>query len=374
MSTDYYSTLGVPKNASQDEIKKAYRKKAHQFHPDKNPNNPEAEAKFKEVNNAYEVLGDEKKRANFDRFGDNYQNVNNAGSGFGFDGVQFDFQDFAGGGFAGGNGGIDDIFDSFFGGQQGARRRQQSAGASRAKGIDIEMNIELSLEEVAAGAKKVIEYEHKTKCEYCEGKGYEPGSKMKTCPTCTGKGRVYNRVDTIFGVIQQESVCPTCDGMGKVPEKECTHCKGKGFQTKVEKLEVDIPVGVSAGDRIKVSGKGQAGYRGSEPGDLYLRVSLKNHELLRRENTDVYSTATINYLDFILGTKIDIYTVWGEVEVQVPRFTNPEGKLRLREQGIPKLNTPGKRGDHYVELKIKMPETLSSADLLTLSEIRKKIV
>jgi molecular chaperone DnaJ len=369
MSADYYAVLGVPKNATQDEIKKAYRKKAHQFHPDKNPNNPEAEAQFKEVNNAYEVLGDDKKRANFDRFGDNYQNVNNAGSGFGFDGVQFDFQDFAGGGFGGG---IDDIFDSFFGGQPKGRRQQQP-GASRAKGVDLEMSIELSLEDVASGAKKVMEYDHKTKCEYCEGKGYEPGSKMKTCTTCTGKGKVHNRVDTIFGVIQQESICPTCEGLGKVPEKECSHCAGKGFQAKREKLEVDIPVGVNTGDRVKVMGKGQAGYRGSEPGDLYLRVTIQTHEKLRRENMDVYSTATINYLDFILGTKIDIYTVWGEVEVQVPRFTNPEGKLRLREQGMPKLNNPAKRGDHYVELKIKMPETLSSADLLTLSDIRKKM-
>lgn len=365
MSSDFYELLGVPKNATQDEIKKAYRKQAHKYHPDKNPGNAKAEANFKKINNAYEVLGDEKKRANYDRFGENYQNVNNAGSGFGFDGVQFDFQD-----FTGGFGGIDDIFENFFGG--GGRQRPQNNSVRR-KGIDIEIPIQLTLEEIAAGAKKTIEYEHKVRCVHCEGKGHEPGSKMKTCPTCKGRGKIYNRVDTIFGVIQQESVCPTCDGVGKVPEKECKECAGRGYQTKVETIEVEIPSGVNVGDRIKVSSKGQAGYRGSEPGDLFLKVHQKEHPQLKREGMDIHSTAEVNYLDFLLGTKIDVYTVWGEVEVQVPKFTNPEGKLRLREQGMPMLNNPSKRGDHYIDLRIKMPTELTSEDLFKISEIRKKL-
>jgi molecular chaperone DnaJ len=366
MTTDYYDLLGVSKSASPDDVKKAYRKLAHKYHPDKNPGNTEAESKFKEINNAYEVLGDPQKRANYDRFGHNFSNVNNAGSGFGFDGVQFDFQD-----FAGNVGGFEDIFDSFFGG--GGRKRSQGANSVRSRGVDIEMAINLTLEEIAQGAKKTIEYEHKVKCESCGGNGAEAGSKLTTCSTCKGRGKVFNRVETFFGVIQQESVCPTCEGSGKIPEKSCKTCGGKGFSAKIETLEIEVPVGVSTGDRIKVANKGQAGYRGSEPGDLFLKVQQQPHDKLKRDNTDIYSTAHINYLDFILGTKIDVPTVWGEVEVQVPRFTNPEGKLRLRDQGMPRLNNSGKRGDHYIELKITMPKNLSSEDMIALSEIRAKL-
>jgi molecular chaperone DnaJ len=367
MTADYYEILGVSRTASQDEIKKAYRKMAHKYHPDKNQGNPELEAKFKEANNAYEVLGDAQKRANYDRFGHNFSNVNNAGQGFGFDGVQFDFQD-----FAGQAGGFEDVFESFFGGGFSKKRRGEQTSV-RSRGIDIEMPIDLTLEDIAQGAKKTVEFEHKVKCDHCTGNGAEPGTKLKVCPTCKGKGRVYNRVETIFGVIQQEAICPTCEGDGKIPEKNCKVCTGKGYTSKIELLEIEVPVGVSSGDRIKVTGKGQAGYKGSDAGDLFLKVNQKSHDKLRREGIDIYSVTEINYLDFILGTKIDVYTVWGEVEVQVPRFTNPEGKLRLREQGMPKLNNPGKRGDHYIELKIRMPKELDSGDMITLAEIRSKL-
>jgi molecular chaperone DnaJ len=367
MPQDHYATLGVSRTATQDEIKRAYRKLAHLHHPDKNQGNPESEKKFKEINNSYEILSDEKKRANFDRYGDNYQNVNDAGAGFGFDGVQFDFQDF------GGFGGIDDIFDSFFGG--GNRKKQAgSTESARMKGVDIEVNIELTLQEIAKGASKVIDYEHRVVCTSCEGKGYEAGSKMKTCPTCNAKGKIFNRVETIFGIIQQESLCPTCEGVGKIPEIACKTCSGKGFSIVTEKLDVEIPVGVSNGDRVKVAGKGQAGYRGSISGDLYLRVIQKNNEVLRREGLDVYTTATVNYLDFLVGTAIDVETVWGVVEVQIPQLTNPEGKLRLKEQGMPRLNNGSKRGDHYVELKITMPKKLTNEDLNKITAIRNRVV
>jgi molecular chaperone DnaJ len=367
MPADFYEVLGVSRTASQDDIKKAYRKMAHKYHPDKNQGNPELEAKFKEANNAYEVLGDASKRANYDRFGHNFSNVNNAGAGFGFDGVQFDFEDFAGQG-----GGFEDVFESFFGGGF-SRKRGGEKTSVRSRGIDIEMVIDLSLEDIAQGSKKTVEFEHKVKCDHCGGNGAEPGTTLKTCDTCKGKGRVFNRVETIFGVIQQESVCPTCAGEGKIPEKSCKVCSGKGFSSKVETLEIEVPVGVSQGDRIKVSGKGQAGYKGSEAGDLFLRVNQLPNDKLRRDGVDIYSVTEINYLDFLLGTKVDVYTVWGEVEVQVPRFTNPEGKLRLREQGMPKLNNANKKGDHYIELKIIMPKELDSKDMITLAEIRSKL-
>lgn len=365
---DFYEILGVSKTASQDEIKKAYRKLAHKYHPDKNEGDKTAESKFKELGNAYEVLSDQKKRANYDRFGSNYDKVNQAGSGFGFDGVQFDFQDFAGGGNFNG---VEDIFDQFFGG--GVNRRRKQGPAARARGIDIEMEIQLTLEEIAAGVAKEIKYEHKTPCDKCEAKGFEPGSKLKQCPTCSGRGSIVSKVDTIFGVIQQEQQCPTCMGQGKIPEKDCTKCSGKGFNVETENLEVKIPAGVDEGTKVRIKGKGQAGYRGSEPGDLFLRVRLKYHEKLTKKGLDVYSETEVNYLDFLVGTKIDVYTVWGEVEVQVPKMTNPERKLRLKEQGIPKLGKEESKGDHYINLKIVMPEDLSNADLLKIADIRKKI-
>lgn len=363
---DFYQVLGVSKNATQEEIKKAYRKLAHKHHPDKNQGDESAEKKFKEINNAYEVLGDAQKRSNYDRFGSNYDKVNQAGQGFGFDGVQFDF----GGGSPFDD--LGDVFETFFGGQAG-RAQKTRTRPSRQRGVDIEMDVELSLQEAAKGVKKRIQYNHRIVCDHCTGKGYEPGTKVKTCDTCKGKGRVYQRVDTIFGVVQQEIVCPTCEGSGQTYEDPCKVCKGKGSYEENEVIEVDIPVGVATGDKVRVMGKGEAGYKGSEPGDLYLRVSIKKDQGFEREGQDVTSTVTVDYLDFLLGTRVDINTVWGEVEVQIPALTNPEGKLRLKNQGMPKLNNPGNKGDHYLKLKVKMPDSLSDDDYASLQKLRENI-
>ncbi len=369
MSQDFYETLGVSKSATQDEIKKAYRKAAHKYHPDKTKGDKELETKFKLANNAYEVLGDKKKREHYDRFGSNYDKVNNAGSGFGFDGVQFDFGN-AGGGF----GGMEDVFDSFFGGSRGGQSRRRGASPTKqTRGADIQMNVSVTLEQVAEGFKKDIKYKHKVECKICNGKGFEPGTNSKKCPTCNGKGRVYNRVDTIFGIIQQETVCATCEGRGKVYDHKCGECSGHGFTEKTEEIEVDIPAGIRNGDRVRVAGKGDAGYRGGEVGDLILHITVKPHDSLQREDIDITSVVEIEYLDLLLGTRVDVYTVWGEVEVSVPQFTAPEGKLRLKGQGLPKLNNSKVKGDHYIKLKIKMPKKMNSDDVATLSEIRKKM-
>jgi molecular chaperone DnaJ len=376
---DLYQTLGVARNASQDEIKKAYRKLAHKHHPDKTQGDKESEAKFKEINNAYEVLGDTKKRANYDRFGDSYQN--NAGGGgmgnmggFNYGDVQFDF----GNGGASPFGDLNDVFETFFGsgfgaGQQQQRTRSGAGRATRMKGVDSEMMMELSLEESALGVKKHFVYKHNTKCDHCTGQGHEPGSKVSNCTTCKGSGKVYQRVETIFGVIQQEAQCPECEGLGKMYEKKCSVCVGKGYNEQQEELEVEIPVGVSSGDKVRVSGKGEAGYRGSEPGDLYLVIKLKDHKHLHKTNQDIHSTIEIGYFDLLLGTKIDVITVWGEMDVDIPAFTNPEGKLRLKEQGLPALNNPAKKGDHYITLKVLMPKKLTNDQKHLLEDVRKSV-
>lgn len=366
--SDYYELLGVAKTASQDEIKKAYRKLAHKYHPDKNPGNADAEKKFKEINNAYETLGDSKKRQNYDRFGSGFQNGQaQAGNGFGFEGVDFNF----------GNGSafedLNDVFESFFGSGFGTPRRQKTQTTARQKGIDIELDLEITLEESANGIKKSFNYNHNVICDVCEGKGNEPGSKVSQCPTCKGQGRVYQRVETIFGIIQQESVCPTCEGSGTVFEKACHKCHGKGFNEQNEQLEIEIPVGVATGDKVRIASKGQAGYKGSQSGDLYLSIKIKNHPILKREGENIHSTIEVNYLDLLLGARVDVTTVWGDVEVQIPPLTAPDGQLRLKNQGMPKLNNSKSKGDHYIKLKTKMPTSLTTEQKSILQELRSNL-
>jgi molecular chaperone DnaJ len=377
---NHYETLGVAKNASQDDIKKAYRKLAHKHHPDKNNGDKVSETKFKEINNAYEVLGDQKKRTQYDQFGDSFNQYGQQGGagmgGFNYGDVQFDF----GNGGASPFGDLNDVFETFFGsgfGASGAGGQRSSSGgkgrASRMKGVDIEMLMELTLEETARGAKKNFTYTHNTKCDHCVGQGHEPGSKVSNCDTCRGSGKVYQRVETIFGVIQQEAQCPTCEGLGKIYEKKCKVCIGKGYNQHNEELEVEIPVGVSSGDKVRVAGKGEAGYRGSEAGDLYLIIRLKEHKTLRKEGLDVSSNIEIGYFDVLLGKTIDVQTVWGNVEVTIPELSNPEGKLRLKEQGLPALNNPSKKGDHYIKLNIRMPSKLSGSQKEILQKIQSEV-
>ena len=370
--SDLYQILGVNKDASGDEIKKAYRKLAHKYHPDKTQGDKDLEAKFKEVNNAYEVLGDDKKRTNYDKFGTAEQpgfgGMNGANGGGGMGGFE---------GFSGsvnmsdfGFDGISDVFEAFFGGGGGSpfggvRNEKQAAR----RGIDLESVINITLEEAASGVVKNFEHKHNVKCDLCDGLGFEKGSGVKTCGTCHGKGRVYQRVQTIFGVIQQEVICPTCDGLGKIYEKKCSKCTGKGFNRITENLEIKIPAGVSTGDRIRVTGKGEAGYKGSNPGDLYLAINIVPHKLFKRENLDISSVAEIDYLDLLLGTKLEVETVWGKVEINVPELTTPDGKLRLKNQGMPKLNNATK-GDHYLNIKVKMPTKLSEKQRKLIQEIK----
>ncbi len=352
----YYDVLGVTNSATPDEIKKAYRKLAHQYHPDKNHGNKEFESKFKEINNAYETLSDPQKRSNYDRFGDAGQNNSSGGpQGFG----DFDF--------GGMDINLDDIMNGFFGGGF-AGNRQQPSSRSRSKGIDIEMSIELTLEEIALGVAKKFDLKHNTICKHCKGLGFEPKSKTKDCPVCNGKGKVYQRFNTIFGVMQQEMECTNCSGRGKIFETKCTNCKGAGFTQEVETIEVDIPAGIDVGQRIRVKAKGQAGYQGSEAGDLFLSIELKKHKHLTRDGLDINSVLEIDYLDLLLGKKADVQTVYGEIEVTIPASTTPDAKLRVKEKGMPKLGNPKIKGDQFITLKVRMP-SLSPAKLKQLQDV-----
>ena len=373
MSSEYYDLLGVSKSASQDEIKKAYRKAAHKYHPDKNPGDDAAEAKFKEVNNAYEVLGDDQKRRQYDQFGAagaGGPGGFNPGAGFGGfgggGGVEFDFQDFAGGM----GGGADDIFEQFFG--AGFNRQGRRGGPSpRQKGVDMEMRLDITLQESATGAEKEISYKHKIRCGRCESKGYEPGSSLKNCGKCGGRGKTVEQMQTILGVIQQERACQDCVGTGKIPEKECKDCSGKGFQVDNDKISVKIPQGVSTGDRIRVAEKGEAGYRGSVPGDLYLLVGIKSNKDLQRDGDDIYSKVEVDYYDLLLGTSVDVETVWGQVEVTIPKLTNPNKQLRLKNQGMPRLNRSDQKGDQYININVKMPKKLTKKQEKVVEGLRK---
>ncbi len=342
---DYYEVLGVDKGASADEIKKAFRKQAVQHHPDKEGGD---ETKFKEINEAYEVLKDQQKRQRYDQFG--HAGVGGAGGGaggnpfgggFGGQNVHFDF----GGGEAFG-----DIFSQFFGG--GA---QQSAGPRR--GRDIETNVTLTFEEAVFGVERELELDMDDECEHCHGTTVEPGHDMKTCPTCGGSGQKTQVVNTIFGQIQQATTCPECKGRGKVPEKVCTVCHGKGTQRRKQSLQVKIPAGIDDGATIRLRERGEA-IGGGGRGDLYVNVRVKAHKKFTREADIILSEEHINMVDAALGTEIDVDTVDGTVRMKVPAGTQSGTDFKLSGHGVPHLRAES-RGSHIVTIVVNTPTKLT---------------
>ncbi|MCC3867575.1 molecular chaperone DnaJ [Terrisporobacter mayombei] len=347
MSTkrDYYDVLGVGKSADATEIKKAYRKLAMKYHPDKNPGDKEAEEKFKEINEAYEVLSDETKRKNYDQFG--HEGVN--GQGFG-----------GAGGFGGqGFGGFDDIFgdifgDMFGGGFGGGRPRRR--GPER--GADIRQRINISFEEAAFGKKVQVKINRSEECDECHGSGAKPGTLKKTCPTCNGSGQVQSVQRTPFGNIASTRTCSTCNGEGEVIDSPCSKCHGKGSIRKAKTIEVDIPAGIDEGQMIKLSGQGELGTRGGPRGDLYIEVSVNAHQLFTREGYDVYLEMPITFAQATLGDEIQVPTLDGKVQYQVPEGTQTGTVFRLKGKGIPKLRS-NVRGDQYVKVTVEIPKKLN---------------
>ncbi|MEW9079013.1 molecular chaperone DnaJ [Terrisporobacter glycolicus] len=347
MSTkrDYYDVLGVGKSADATEMKKAYRKLAMKYHPDKNPGDKEAEEKFKEINEAYEVLSDETKRKNYDQFG--HEGVN--GQGFG-----------GAGGFGGqGFGGFDDIFgdifgDMFGGGFGGGRPRRR--GPER--GADIRQRINISFEEAAFGKKVQVKINRSEECDECHGSGAKPGTSKKTCPTCNGSGQVQSVQRTPFGNIASTRTCSTCNGEGEVIDSPCSKCHGKGSIRKTKTIEVDVPAGIDEGQMIKLSGQGELGTRGGPRGDLYIEVSVNAHQLFTREGYDVYLEMPITFAQATLGDEIQVPTLDGKVQYQVPEGTQTGTVFRLKGKGIPKLRS-NVRGDQYVKVTVEIPTKLN---------------
>ena len=342
--SDYYDILGVGKDASADEIKKAYRRAAIEHHPDRGGD----EAKFKELNEAYEVLKDESKRKRYDQFG--HAGVGgNGGNPFGGYGgaqgqnVNFDFGDL----------GLGDIFSSFFGGgfsgQQGQPRQ--------ARGRDVEAGVEISFEQAVFGTKVDLGLNLDDTCEHCKGSTVEPGYELKTCDECGGSGQVMTVTRTIFGNIQQASVCPKCHGNGKIPEKVCSVCHGKGTQPKRQKVELKIPAGIDDGATIRIREHGEAVANGSK-GDLYVNIRVKPHKHFTREGDLILSEEHVGMVEAALGTEIDVETVDGPVRMKVPAGTQSGSDFKLSNHGVPHLKGSS-RGAHIVSLVVDTPTKLS---------------
>ena len=355
---DYYEILGVAKNASADEIKKAFRRLAVQYHPDKDGGNEE---KFKEINEAYEVLKDAEKRRRYDQFGHAGVGGNGAGAG-GFDGfngfggqgqqVNFDFGDL----------GLGDIFGSFFGG--GASQGQQRAR----RGRDVETEAEITFEQAIFGTEVNVALNLEDTCEHCKGTTVEPGSSLKKCGNCGGSGQVVNVMRTIFGNIQQAAPCPVCRGTGKVPEKTCTICHGKGTQNKRQHIALKIPAGIDDGATIRLREHGEAIANGPK-GDLYVQIKVRPHKQFTREGELILSEEHIDMVDAALGTEIDVATVDGKVRMKVPAGTQSGSDFKLSGHGVPHLRG-GTRGAHIVTLVVDTPTKLNARQQELLREFQ----
>ena len=345
---DYYEVLGVSKTATQDELKKAYRKLARKYHPDLNKDNAEAAEKFKECNEAYSVLSDEQKRAQYDQFGHAAFENGGMGGGGGFGGA---------GGFGGfGGSGMEDIFDMFFGGQGGRGGRSSKAGPQR--GADLRFDLEISFEEAAFGLEKEINLYRDEVCEHCHGEGAEPGSKVETCPECNGSGYVRFTQNTMFGQMVNERPCSRCKGEGKIISEPCKECRGKGTVKRNKKLKVKIPAGVDNGSRLRVSNEGEAGAKGGPSGDLYVYLYVKPHKFFERDGTTVLCEVPINIVQATLGADIKVPTLDGQVTMKIPEGTQPGKVMRIKGKGIPSLRNSS-RGDQLVRIKVVVPTKLS---------------
>lgn len=350
MARDYYDILGVSKNASQDEIKKAFRKKARQYHPDVNKDNPkEAEEKFKEANEAYEVLSDETKKAQYDQFGhDAFKQGGGAGAG----GFQGGFGGF--GGFGGGAGGFDNIFDMFFGG--GGRGQQGPQ-----KGNDLREDIDISFEDAAFGKSMDIEITRHEECDHCHGTGAEPGTKVDICPNCHGSGQETVIQNTPFGRMQSARTCSRCHGSGKSIEKPCTKCRGTGEMLAKRKIAIKIPPGVDNGSRLRVANEGEPGVLGGPKGDLYVYIYVRPHKEFERYGNDVISHVNISFAQAALGATVQVNTLDGKVELKIPEGTQTGTAFRVKGKGIPYLRNPKQRGDQHIVVTVQTPKKLTDA-------------
>ncbi len=348
MAKDYYSILGVNKNATADELKKAYRKLAHAHHPDKKTGD---EAKFKEINEAYSTLSDPAKRQQYDQFGQTFSGGSSGSRGQGFGG--FDFGGFSQGtgGFNFGGANMEDLFSDLFTG--GARRERSGRGG------DIQVDVTISFREMVSGVRRTIEYRSYVRCPDCQGSGGAPGAHEKTCPDCHGKGSIMRNISTILGTFSQSAPCDRCHARGRIQSELCRRCHGAGRTEGQISKEVDIPAGIESGQALSLSGNGAAGEFGAPNGDLYIVVQVEPDNLFTRQGDDIVSELSLDFSQFALGDKVPVQTVEGEVNMKIPAGTQPGEVFRIRGKGVPKLGRFG-RGDQLVRTKIVIPRTLSS--------------
>lgn len=344
---DYYEVLGVDKSASEDEIKRAYKKMARKYHPDLNPDNKEAEEKFKEVNEAYEVLSDSDKKARYDQFG--------------FAGVDPNYGAGAGGG-AYGAGGFDfgdlgDIFGSFFGGGFGGGRRNPNAPQ---RGESIRASLSVEFTEAAFGCEKSITIDRFEQCPTCKGKGCAPGTTPEVCPDCKGTGSVRTTQRTPFGMVQTSGACKKCGGRGKIIHQPCPRCGGRGAVRKNQTIKVKIPAGIDDGQTLNLRGKGNAGLDGGPAGDLLITVFVKPHPFFERDGNSVLMEMPVTFAQAALGAEIEVPTIDGRVKLTIPEGTQPGSVFRLRGKGIPYLQSKGGRGDQFVTITITVPKNMTA--------------
>ena len=344
---DYYEVLGISKGATEQEIKKAYRSLAKKYHPDVNKE-PDAEAKFKEINEAYEVLSDPQKKATYDQFG--FAGMDGSQTGSGFSSAGFDD--------------INDIFSSMFGGGFGGfggfGQSRQASNAPR-KGQDRYMQMNVNFMDAIFGKNETINLSVDEQCSHCMGSGAYSSSDITSCPRCDGTGRVVTQQRTAFGVFQSQSVCPECNGKGKKIKRVCPKCHGEGYEHKRVSVDLKIPAGIQTGQQLRVQGKGERGINGGPNGDLYIEVRVGQHQYFKREGKTIYITIPISNVDATLGCSVDVPTVYGDVELNIPAGTQNGTQLRLKEKGVPDIHG-GKKGDQIVEIKVEIPKKLSKEE------------
>lgn len=344
---DYYEVLGVDKNADDATLKKAYRKLAKKYHPDMNPGDKEAEAKFKEATEAYSVLSDADKRRQYDQFGHAAFENGGGGAGGGFGGFDFggDMGDIFG-----------DIFGDLFGGGGGRRR----ANNGPMKGANLRAAVNIMFQEAITGCDKELEINLKDPCKKCNGTGAKPGTSPETCKKCNGSGQVVMTQQSMFGMVRNVTVCPDCQGTGKIIREKCPDCRGTGFTSSRKKIQVSIPAGIDDGQSIRIRDKGEPGTNGGPRGDLLVEVRVARHPVFAREDMNIFSSANISFAQAALGGKIRIPTVDGDVEYEVKPGTQPNTRIRLKGKGVPSLRNKNIRGDHYVTLTLQVPTNLSN--------------
>ena len=347
---DYYDILGIARDASEEEIRKAFRKKALDYHPDRNKS-PGASEQFKEVNEAYQVLTDPERRRRYDRFGHaGAGNGSASGGGQGFDGF----------------GGFGDIFDAFFGGTG-------AAGARARQGRDLGATVSVTFEEAAFGTTKEIEITRIEHCTRCDGGGSEPGHEKQTCSNCRGSGKVRRAQRSVFGQFVTEAACNVCGGAGSVITDPCTQCKGSGHQRAQRKLQVTIPAGVPSGARLSLQGQGDVGVRGGPPGDLYVDVRVARHPVFERQENDVVYAMTVSFPEASLGVELEVPTLDGPAKPKIPPGTQPHAVFRLKGHGMPHLGRPSRRGDQLVTVDVATPEHLSKRQKQLLEELQQEL-